>query len=150
MSKLLFAGTENRSPADERTQRSVPARRYSQLPPTHSITSAAPVLKVRVAGRITPIDFFVPSASCRLWLTHLPSKYTLARVVTLTPEKVSVVMGSRSGETRILGEQGHRPIRLHRAQQLNPLLGHVRTSRGDPHNPPDGPRPERPDPDPAP
>src|SRR3954463_1716307 len=106
MSKLLFAGTENCSPADERTQRSVPARRYSQLPATHSITSGAPVLKVRVAGRITPMDFFVPSASCRLWLPHWPSKYTLARVVTLTPEKVSVVMGaSRWGESRILGER---------------------------------------------
>src|SRR3954470_9572381 len=99
MSKLLFAGTEKRSPAPERTQRSVPPSRYSQLPPTHSITSGAPVLKVRVAGRITPTDFFVPSASCRPWLTHLPSKYTLARVVTLTPERVSVVMGERVRES---------------------------------------------------
>src|SRR6478672_13373565 len=93
MSKLVFDGTEKRSPADDRSQRSLPARRYSQLPATHSITSGAPVLKVRVAGRITPTDFFVPSASCRPWLTHLPSKYTLARVVTLTPGRVSVVMG---------------------------------------------------------
>src|SRR6476661_1976534 len=93
MSNFEFAGTEKRSPADERTHWSEPARRYSQLPPTHSMISGAPVLKVRVAGRITPTDFFVPSASCRPWLTHLPSKYTLARVVTLTPGRVSVVMG---------------------------------------------------------
>jgi hypothetical protein len=36
--------------------------------------SGAPVLKVSVAGRMTPTLFFVPSANCTVWLTHLPSK----------------------------------------------------------------------------
>jgi hypothetical protein len=46
--------------------------------------SGAPVLKVRVAGKITPTDLLVPSAKVMLWLTHLPSKYTLAWGLTLT------------------------------------------------------------------
>src|SRR3954469_2355080 len=97
---------ENFSPAEDLTQRSAPASLYSHDPPTHSITSAAPVLKVRVAGRITPTDFLVPSAKVTPWLTHLPSKYTLARVVTLTPPRVSVVMeGMRVGKGAILGER---------------------------------------------
>ncbi|MNW10915.1 hypothetical protein D3C71_2082370 [compost metagenome] len=57
--------------------------------------SAAAVPKVSVAGRTTPTDFFVPSARVKLWLTHLPSKYTLALVVRVTPAKVSVVMAER-------------------------------------------------------
>jgi hypothetical protein len=36
--------------------------------------SGAPVLKVSVAGRMTPSDLRVPSASSTVWLTHLPSK----------------------------------------------------------------------------
>jgi hypothetical protein len=36
--------------------------------------SGAPVLKVSVDGRITPTDFFVPSANCTVCDTHLPSK----------------------------------------------------------------------------
>jgi hypothetical protein len=46
--------------------------------------SGAPVLKVRVEGKITPTDLLVPSAKVMLWLTHLPSKYTLAWGLTLT------------------------------------------------------------------
>ena len=42
--------------------------------PAEAATSAAPVLKVSVAGRITPTDLRVPSASTMVWLTHLPSK----------------------------------------------------------------------------
>jgi hypothetical protein len=62
------------SPAPDFTQVSVPASLYSQAPATHSMISGAPVLKVRVAGRMTPTDFFVPSAKVMPWLTHLPSK----------------------------------------------------------------------------
>jgi hypothetical protein len=40
--------------------------------------SGAPVLKVSVAGSTTPTDFLVPSGKVMPWLTHLPSKYTLA------------------------------------------------------------------------
>ena len=54
--------------------------------------SGAPVLKVRVDGRITPTDFLLPSASVRLWLTHLPSKYTLALVDTAALWRDSVVV----------------------------------------------------------
>ena len=39
-----------------------------------SQVSGAPVLKVSVEGKITPTDFFVPSANMTVWLTHLPSK----------------------------------------------------------------------------
>jgi hypothetical protein len=57
--------------------------------------SGAPVLKVSVDGRITPTDFLVPSASVRPWLTHLPSKYTFALVVTETFGRDSVVLMNR-------------------------------------------------------
>ena len=92
MSNLELPGTLNFSPAEDFTQASLPASLYSQPPATHSMISGAPVLKVRVAGRITPTDFLVPSASVMPWLTHLPSKYTLAWVVTLTLSIFSVVM----------------------------------------------------------
>src|SRR5215210_8581553 len=61
--------------------------------------SGAPVLKVRLAGRITPTDFFVPSARVMPWLTHLPSKYTLALVATEATSSFSVVMKERPGKT---------------------------------------------------
>src|SRR3954469_8826340 len=102
MSKLESAGTEKSWPAEEGTHWSVPASLYSHEPATHSMISAAPVLKVSWAGRMTPTDFFVPSAKVTPWLTHLPSKYTLARVVTLTPERVSVVMGWDAGRGKRL------------------------------------------------
>jgi hypothetical protein len=51
----------NFSPGVERTQASVPASRYSQAPPTHSMVSGAPVPKVSVAGNTTPTDLRVPS-----------------------------------------------------------------------------------------
>jgi hypothetical protein len=54
--------------------------------------SAAAVPKVSSAGRTTPTDFLLPSASVRLWLTHLPSKYTLAWVLTLTLAMWEVLM----------------------------------------------------------
>jgi hypothetical protein len=93
---------------------SLPASLYSQAPATHSMISGAPVLKVRVAGRITPTDFLVPSAKVMPWLTHLPSKYTLAWVLTLTLSIFSVGMegagkrektGGKGGETAILGDR---------------------------------------------
>ena len=59
----------------------LPANLTRQAPSTSSITSGAPVLKVSVDGRITPTLFLVPSASSMLCETHLPSKYTLARVL---------------------------------------------------------------------
>src|SRR3954465_1038345 len=97
----------NFSPAPERTHRSPPASLYSQAPATHSMISGAPVLKVRVAGRITPTDFFVPSARVMPWLMHLPSKYTLALVATLLTSSCSVVMGKGGpgGKPAILGER---------------------------------------------
>ncbi len=55
--------------------------------------SGAPVLKVSVEGSTTPTLFLVPSASVMLWLTHLPSKYTLALVATETLSNCSMVMG---------------------------------------------------------
>ena len=64
----------NFSPALDFTQFSLPANLYSQLPAVHSMISGAPVLKVRVAGKTTPTDFFVPSAKVIPWLMHLPSK----------------------------------------------------------------------------
>ncbi len=54
--------------------------------------SGTPVLKVKVAGKITPTDNLVPLAVVMAWLTHLPSKNTLALVVTLTASIFSVVM----------------------------------------------------------
>ena len=44
------------------------------LPSSLTFNTGAPVLKVRLDGRITPTVFFVPSASTTVWLTHLPSK----------------------------------------------------------------------------
>src|SRR3990167_10188322 len=102
MSNFELPGTLNLSPAEDLTQASVPSSLYSQDPATHSMISGAPVLKVSVAGSTTPTDFLVPSANVMPWLTHLPSKYTLAWVVTDTPSIFSVVMGAQLGleETR--------------------------------------------------
>jgi len=38
------------------------------------MTSGAPVLKVNVAGKMTPTDSLVPLAVVMAWLMHLPSK----------------------------------------------------------------------------
>src|SRR4051812_22395048 len=112
---------ENFSPAADLRHSLLPASLYSQEPPTHSMVSGAPVLKVSVAGRITPTDFLVPSASTMPWLTHLPSKYTLARVVTLAPERVSVLMDREiRGETRDFRGRGYR------AHPLNPSRSPLR------------------------
>ena len=92
MSNFALPGTLNFSPVTDLTQSLLPASLYSQAPPTHSMISGAPVLKVNVAGKITPTDFLVPSAKVMPWLTHLPSKYTLAWVVTLMLWIISVVM----------------------------------------------------------
>ena len=92
MSNFELPGMLNFSPGVDFTQLSVPSSLYSHEPATHSMISGAPVLKVRVEGKITPTDFFVPSASVMPWLTHLPSKYTLAWVLTVTPSRVWVVM----------------------------------------------------------
>ena len=82
----------NFSPGDDLTHASLPAILYSQAPPVHSMISGAPVLKVRVDGRITPTDFLVPSANVTPWLMHLPSKYTLAWVATVTLLNFSVTL----------------------------------------------------------
>jgi len=74
------------------TQSLLPSSLYSQKPATHSITSGAAVLKVRVAGKMTPTDSLVPLAVVMAWLMHLPSKNTLALVVMLTLSIFSVVM----------------------------------------------------------
>jgi hypothetical protein len=92
MSNLVLPGTLNFSPAEDFTQACVPASWYSQLPATHSMISGAPVLNVKVAGKITPTDFLLPSAKVSWWLTHLPSKKTLAVVLTDTPSMWVVVM----------------------------------------------------------
>jgi len=63
----------NDSPSGQVFQSS-PLSRYRQAPATVSMISAAPVLKVSADGRITPTDFFVPSASWIVCDTHLPSK----------------------------------------------------------------------------
>src|SRR3989344_8787123 len=94
MSNFEVPGTLNLRPAEDLTQASGPSSLYSQDPATHSMISGAPVLKVSVAGSTTPTDFFVPSANVMPWLTHLPSKYTLAWVVTDTPSIFSVVMSA--------------------------------------------------------
>ncbi len=108
MSNLVLPGTLNCSPALDFTQASVPARRYSQAPAVHSMISGAAVPKVSVAGSTTPTDFFVPSGNVRAWLTHLPSKYTLAWVATVTPSILSVIWvmawrwrACRAGSTRL-------------------------------------------------
>ena len=49
------------------------------------------------------VTSFVPSGKVMPWLTHLPSKYTLAWVVTDTPSIFSVVM------KRVLGRGGRPP-----------------------------------------
>src|SRR3989338_2690055 len=94
MSNFELPGTPKRAPAGGFPPAALPARLYSQEPATHSMISGAPVLKVSVAGSTTPTDFFVPSGKVMPWLTHLPSKYTLAWVVTDTPSIFSVVMGA--------------------------------------------------------
>ena len=72
-----------------------------QRPATVSMISGAPVLKVKAAGRITPTLLRVPSLNSTVWLTHLPSKYTLAWVVTDTPSMRWVVMDSAAKEARV-------------------------------------------------
>src|SRR5205085_640858 len=112
MSKLELPGIANFSPGPLFTQASLPANLYSQPPATHSMTSGAPVLKVSWAGRTTPTDFLVPSASVTVWLTHLPSKYTLALVLT-APERVWVVMEggpARPGGDKLAGSRGKASI----------------------------------------
>ena len=64
----------NLSPGPDFFHSSLPASLYSQAPPTHSMISAAPVLKVSVAGSTTPTLLLVPSASVKPCETHLPSK----------------------------------------------------------------------------
>src|SRR5258706_1288440 len=99
MSKLELAGPPNFSPGTLFCQLSMPATLYSQPPATHSMISGAPVLKVSWEGSTTPTDFLVPSARVTVWLTHLPSKYTLACVVTLAPSIFSVVIaGGKKGQ----------------------------------------------------
>jgi hypothetical protein len=46
--------------------------------------SGTPVLNTSDDGRITPTDFFVPSASITVCDTHLPSKKTLDFFMTET------------------------------------------------------------------
>jgi hypothetical protein len=48
------------------------------------------VLKVNVAGKMTPTESLVPLAVVIAWLTHLPSKKTLACVWMDTPSMVWV------------------------------------------------------------
>src|SRR5690606_6111247 len=50
------------------------------------------VPKVSLAGSTTPTDLWLPSAVTKLWLTHFPSKYTLAAVCNSTPEYFSVML----------------------------------------------------------
>jgi hypothetical protein len=92
MSNRELAPMPNFSPGEDFTHVSEPASLYSQLPATHSMISGAPVLKVSVAGKMTPTDFFVPSGSEIPCETHLPSKYTLAWVETETPSMLVVVI----------------------------------------------------------
>ena len=54
------------------------------------MTSGAPVLKVNVAGKITPTESLVPLAVVMAWLMHFPSKKTLAWVWMDTPSMVWV------------------------------------------------------------
>src|SRR5690554_765085 len=54
--------------------------------------SGLPVPKVSFDGSTTPTDLWLPSAVTKLWLTHLPSKYTLAAVCSSTPENFSVML----------------------------------------------------------
>jgi hypothetical protein len=96
MSNFELPGTLNFSPALDLTQSLLPSNLYSQKPATHSMISGAPVLNVKVAGKITPTDNLLPLAVVMAWLTHLPSKNTLARVVMLTASIFSVVMGLTS------------------------------------------------------
>jgi hypothetical protein len=44
---------------------------------------------------MTPTESLVPSGLTRVWLTHLPSKYTLACVVMDTPSICAVVMSKQ-------------------------------------------------------
>jgi uncharacterized membrane protein len=62
---------------------------FLNSPPT---AAGVVFVQVSVAGSTTPTDFLVPSGRVKPWLTHLPSKYTLALVVRRTPSMVSVVM----------------------------------------------------------
>ena len=142
MSNLELPGTLKDSPAEDFTQSSLPASLYSQAPPTHSMISGAPVLKVRVDGRTTPTDFLVPSASVMPWLTHLPSKYTLAWVVTLTLSIFSVVMGVLYGCKRCAGQAGgsgpdFRSARSPGLARMNPMrcLGRMNSVDNDVHEP---------------
>lgn len=69
--------------------------------------SGAPVPKVSVLGSTTPTDFLVPSAKVKLWLTHLPSKYTLAAVVRVTLGMVLVVMALGDEVVGVAGNGGN-------------------------------------------
>ncbi len=48
------------------------------------------MLKVNVAGKMTPTESLVPLAVVMAWLMHLPSKKTLAFVWMATPSMVWV------------------------------------------------------------
>jgi len=58
--------------------------RARQVPAVISMISGTPVLNTSDEGRITPMDFFVPSASITVCDTHLPSKKTLDFLMTET------------------------------------------------------------------
>ena len=94
MSKDELAAMENCSPSLHLTHSVESLSLYSHVPATHSMISAAPVPNVSsVSGpSTTPTLLLTPSAVTKLWLTHLPSKYTLAFVVRLTFSNVAVVI----------------------------------------------------------
>jgi hypothetical protein len=73
--------------------------------------SAAPVLKVRVAGKTTPTDLRVPSGKVSWWLTHLPSKYTLAWVATDTPSMWVVVI-NQNNKKKAQGKRLHKNLKF--------------------------------------
>ena len=54
--------------------------------------SAAPVLKVKLAGNTTPALFWLPSAAVKECEMQRPSKYTLALGFKFTLFKVGVVL----------------------------------------------------------
>src|SRR5690606_11700585 len=85
-----------------------PLRRTRQAPAFSSMTSGAPVLNVRVDGKMRPMVFFDPSGKITVWLTHLPSKYTLAFFTTLTLSNWDMLGSFRT--RRLEGDEG-RPVR---------------------------------------
>ena len=57
------------------------------------MVSGAAVPNTRLDASTTPTDFLLPSAMVNAWLTHLPSKYTLAAVETVAALRWVVLMG---------------------------------------------------------